>query len=688
MSKLVKFAPALLLFGSVTAHSQAVRSPTPVPVGIAEPGVTSNDPRVRREQALAQLLAGQRQMWKAYRLQTQSGKSNQMILARPAFQKAIELDPTLSEAYTALAEIAVAIPPGDLDAAIRLATQSIQANPQNFGGHRLLARFFTIKSRLNNGTSDPAFVDQAVKEWMEVAKLDPRNAEAWAFLSAFAELRDQPDDQIKFLRNWVSSAPPVEEGFYERRMGGASLAPESASIKLAAALVKSGRTDEAAPILSELISDNAQNAEAIGMLSEVVDSTNGASAVTMISSLQQAVFANPDNVSLIDMLARLQNRAGQGLEAVALLKKHISGLRKTNKVASSTLSAALGELFLTRDQYPESRAAFEDALLIRGIGESAIVADEDREFTVYIYERLIHVSKLAERFDAAKGYVEMARKSLRKDDLFSDRQMVGLLQLSGDRKGALALVRSLRVRRPGESGLLRQEASLLTDMGQVEDAVELIRAAANFKDRIAGTGGSPGLLVTAPPTDEFSDLLFISNLYLRADRGRDAVLAANQAISVAAGIERKQIGMTALATAYQWDRNYEAAEKTLREVLKLSPSNPMALNNLGYFLVERDERLEEASGMIARALKIDPKNSSYLDSLGWVMFKLGKLAEAEKYLMDAARGDAESSTIREHLGDVYNQRKETGKAKLYWERALRLSLEKAEIERLKKKLGR
>ena len=85
--------------------------------------------------------------------------------------------------------------------------------------------------------------------------------------------------------------------------------------------------------------------------------------------------------------------------------------------------------------------------------------------------------------------------------------------------------------------------------------------------------------------------------------------------------------------------DFKAAEQTLRAILSESPGNPIAMNNLGYFLVERNERLEEALGFIEQAYRIDPTNPSYLDSLGWVNFRLGKLADAERYLKDAARLD-------------------------------------------------
>ncbi|MEO5859258.1 MAG: tetratricopeptide repeat protein, partial [Pyrinomonadaceae bacterium] len=114
---------------------------------------------------------------------------------------------------------------------------------------------------------------------------------------------------------------------------------------------------------------------------------------------------------------------------------------------------------------------------------------------------------------------------------------------------------------------------------------------------------------------------------------------------------------------------------------------PIALNNLGYFLLERNERFEEALKLIKQAVETDPTNPSYLDSLGWAHFKLGKNGEAEMYLREALRHDSASVTINEHLGDVFAAQSNPEQAKSHWRRSLKLATEAKEIDRLKNKLA-
>ncbi len=49
-----------------------------------------------------------------------------------------------------------------------------------------------------------------------------------------------------------------------------------------------------------------------------------------------------------------------------------------------------------------------------------------------------------------------------------------------------------------------------------------------------------------------------------------------------------------LSSAQERAGDTKGAEATLRQVLAKDADNPTALNNLGYFLTEHDEKLEEA----------------------------------------------------------------------------------------------
>lgn len=108
----------------------------------------------------------------------------------------------------------------------------------------------------------------------------------------------------------------------------------------------------------------------------------------------------------------------------------------------------------------------------------------------------------------------------------------------------------------------------------------------------------------------------------------------------------------------------------LREAQRLNPTYPMLQNNLGYLILENGGDLQEASRLIQSAMDQDPKNGSTVDSWGWVLFKQGKVKEAEEALRRAVELTPYSPEIRQHLGEVLLRLDRPQEALEQWERAL------------------
>lgn len=649
---------------------------------------SSDVSREKQEQAYAKLLEGQRYLWNSTRLRLPSGAATGAKLAKQAFQKAVELNPNLSEGYTALAEVALQTPPYDIEEAIMLANIALKIYPDNFGARRILARVYTIKSRLKSDKNDKnegfdsSSALKAIDEWKQVARLDPRNAEAWAFLGEFYNKLNKPKERIEALQNWLAAAAPIDARFYRSIMGAQeSLSPEGAFLKLGDALIKANRTNEAVEILSRAIAEDPENAEAIDLLRLALDGAAAGAASASpatLEALQQAIFANPGNLALIKLLAQVQSRTGKTDDAVKSLRASIAKLVESDKDSAANLQVSLGDIFNEANRIDEAVAAYEAALKIQGIDKRELITDSDREFATLVFGKMIQSYKSAGRINEARATIERARVLLGKDDLFADRQLISLMRENGKNQEALQTVRALRSRMKTDYGLLRLEALILTEMGRVEEGVALIKP-------LIGKGktlSAPSLMY-----DDFSNYIYISSLYNQAKRGKEAISSAQQAYTVAESDEKKQIAHLSLANAQQTSGDYKSAEEILRSILKQSPSNPFALNNLGYFLLEREQKIEEALSLIKQAVEIDPTNSTYLDSLGWAYFKLGKLGEAEHYLKEAINNDNTSPASYEHLGDVYQKQGKAELARSAWQKAMNLATVTEMNNRIKDKLA-
>ncbi|MEP6706150.1 MAG: tetratricopeptide repeat protein [Pyrinomonadaceae bacterium] len=500
-----------LAVGSVAGRRQvAIRaselsSSDPMPFPQQQPTPSASG---QRAQAYAKLLEGQRQ------LSQSRGRANEVIgPAREAFQEAAKLDPTLAEAHTALAEIAFYYAPQDFDAATVEGANATKLDPDNFGAHQILSRLYTIKSGLHEGTLDKTFVDLAIKELKEVARLDKNNAESWAFLGEFYQGTVRTEAALDAWAHWAAAPPPTDTRFFQY-ITSRELSPDAANARLSEGLLKAGRPTEALAAIRRAIALNPGNRDYLLLLYEAFEA-GGSKDSAAIADLQRAVAAEPTDMTALRLLARAETRAGRVDEAVALLRARL--------------------------------------------------------------------------------------------------------------KGSLV---------------------------------------------------------------DFNLHLMISYLYAQAGRGREAVEAARKALELAPP-DRPEMttpALLVLSSAQEGAGDIEGAEESLRRILAKEPENATALNNLGYFLTQRKERLAEALEMIQRAVKAEPDNASFLDSLGWVYFKLGQLKEAEMNLGEAARRDTTSATIQEHLGELYQARSEPTKARAAWEKALTLSIEPSQTARLRAKL--
>jgi tetratricopeptide (TPR) repeat protein len=125
-------------------------------------------------------------------------------------------------------------------------------------------------------------------------------------------------------------------------------------------------------------------------------------------------------------------------------------------------------------------------------------------------------------------------------------------------------------------------------------------------------------------------------------------------------------------------RCYKAYDKALR----YHADNAMVLNNYAYFLSLDNRDLERALTMITRALALAERNATYLDTMAWVLYRLGRYAEAKKYMQQALSLDrANSADLALHYGDILHALGEEFMAKTYWRKALERGADKEDIEK-------
>ncbi len=96
----------------------------------------------------------------------------------------------------------------------------------------------------------------------------------------------------------------------------------------------------------------------------------------------------------------------------------------------------------------------------------------------------------------------------------------------------------------------------------------------------------------------------------------------------------------------------ETLETDLRKILEKNPQDAGALNALGYTLVDRTTRYDEAEVYLDQALALQPEEAVIIDSYGWLKFKQGDLQAALKYLQQAYEQMKSENEIVAHYAEV------------------------------------
>ncbi|MBX3595119.1 tetratricopeptide repeat protein [Sphingomonas sp.] len=187
---------------------------------------------------------------------------------------------------------------------------------------------------------------------------------------------------------------------------------------------------------------------------------------------------------------------------------------------------------------------------------------------------------------------------------------------------------------PFYDAALGERVELRRTRGDVEGAIALAASLADARD------------ARDIDVQRYADLL--------ANEGREA-----EAARVYARLVERADGkagwslLLQLGGALERSGRWDAALPHLRRAVELAPEQPLALNYLGYALVERGESLDEATALLERARSLRPDSAAITDSLGWAYFMQRDYAKALPLLEKAAEAEPASANINEHLGDVY-----------------------------------
>jgi tetratricopeptide (TPR) repeat protein len=417
------------------------------------------------------------------------------------------------------------------------------------------------------------------------------------------------------------------------------------------------------------------------------------------AALERAAAADPKSAEIRAEIASLHLRRNEraeaekaAKEALAIDDKNVEGNRVLGLVYAANAESAPTSSGSDAKSNPQAAAYLRDAIMYleRAAAGSTVTSDATLYYTLgRLYIRNGTPDKavqslsrvLSQNPNSVQGRLAMAQAYAASKDL---KSAIGTLEeiIEDEPRVAQALAQYQE-----DAGLLMEAAASYTLALAVQPTsreLKIRRIAVLLEAREYGrAAGFAGDARKQHPEDPRFPRLQGRALFDSGDRsGGISVLE-----SAVKAFPKDTATMFTLADVYADAGRSMEAEKMLRQVLAAEPSNPNALNYLGYMLAVRGEQLDEAIRLVRRALEAEPDNAAYLDSLGWAYFKKGDLDEAEKYLVSAASKLPQNSEIQDHLGDLYARKGRFSDAVAAWTRALKGDGQDVEKAAIEKKIG-
>ncbi|MHB8471700.1 MAG: tetratricopeptide repeat protein [Gammaproteobacteria bacterium] len=473
---------------------------------------------------------------------------------------------------------------------------------------------------------DEKRAQQAAERWLQLQpnSLEPRQALSMLYLRA-----GRIDDSIAQFDRLVTAVPKASVG----------------PLYIQIALLLSREPDKAAAlkVMRGLVAKHEHEPYAQLSLSQLAAITQDWPVAE--HAVARALQLKPDWVDALVLRARIQAERGQTEAALAGMR-HALVAHPNN----TELRLNYARLLVQLKRPKEARAQFQqlahqvpnDADVQFALGLLALDAGQTVEATAY-FKRLL---KLGKHQDEARYYLGRIAEDKR---LYPEAlDWYGQVE-----QGEHQLEAELRI------------AALLAKRGDIDAALGRLHA-----------------LQALNPAMATRITLAEGEVLVSAQRQTQAMALYDQALQHDPDNNDLLYARALLAEKMN---HLDILERDLRAILKRDPNNALALNALGYTLADRTTRFDEAEQLIKRALAQLSNDPAVLDSMGWVEFRLGRTADALKYLRQAysVNNDAE---IAAHLVEVLSASGDRAGAREIGNKALKLDPDNAALKGVMQRL--
>lgn len=470
--------------------------------------------------------------------------------------------------------------------------------------------------------------------------------------------------------------------------------------KTAHLLARSGRLEEALPLLEDSLARNPDHSLAHVALSEFLATYLGSDTAALsraLSVAQEAAKRFPQEPAVHEHLVKILLSAGRQEEARAAVTQ---AAQQEQDDAQFWLRLGRLALHVLPTGSDSSASALADEIFGKALahakGEVNVIARVAEYYHASSqYDRAIHAYTEAlvrepERVDlrerlarayGAKGDGEKEIEtyqsivSIDPENAEIHKRIAGIFLQSERYQEAIPHLRSALAITKGGVEEYSALGRMMLDQKEFEASIEFLQSSGEL----------------FPEAADFPFLLTFA--FAGVERWEEALGAFENTLKLAAEKQPHLLNeyfYFRYAAAQERSGHFDEAEKLFRKTIEMIAQNDpddknqeftaTVYNYLGYMWLENDIKIDEAGELIKTAVELAPDSGAIADSMGWYYFKKGQYEAARDELLRAeVLIEQEDPVVFDHIGQVYHQLGEREKAIEYLERAVALDPEKKEF---------
>jgi tetratricopeptide (TPR) repeat protein len=436
-------------------------------------------------------------------------------------------------------------------------------------------------------------------------------------------------------------------------------------VRIGRALLSQNKRPEALRILSEAVAQHPDDKEARSLRAALLVGAGGTrNAGEGLQDLKGVMDQNPDDLFLKYVFSQAQLESGDLAGAHAQLLELVKRLPYSHeaRVSLCETSFKLGRMTEASEQ---ALAALEmdpadyRAQLIRG---SALMSLGSFDEASTVLNRLARQAPQSVDVRLALSMLDLRRRKYAE----SEAAFRKILESHPDEwRAAQGLVENaLAQNRPEKAfSLLDQELKRTHGAPQVR----YFTAMTALKIGKYNTAIENLRIVADQTPDSIDPMLRLADVYRLKGDTRNAIATLQKAALLKPKDTRPNVMLSFLL---ETDNRKQEAKQQAKRALAVQPDDIASMNNLAYLLAETGDNLDEALKLARKAVSKAPGEPYLADTLGYVYLKKDQNDDALQIFSGLAKKYPNDPTIAYHMGMTWFQKGEMARAKAELRRAL------------------